>query len=52
MAQYAVIRTRVTRKKFSGAGAYITLHRPHVHGGQYSAARVKIQNGLDSIESG
>ncbi|KAF7149564.1 hypothetical protein RHSIM_Rhsim02G0177500 [Rhododendron simsii] len=49
---YAVLRTRVTRKKFSGAGARFTLHRPHVNGGQYSAARVKIQNGPDSIESG
>ncbi|KAI8568716.1 hypothetical protein RHMOL_Rhmol02G0222200 [Rhododendron molle] len=49
---YAVIRTRVTGKKFSGTGAHITLHRPHVNGGQYSAARVKIQNGRDSIETG
>ncbi|XP_058201407.1 protein neprosin-like [Rhododendron vialii] len=52
-AHNAVIRTRAdSKKKFFGAGAIISLHNPHVDGRQYSAAKVKIQNGPDSIEAG
>ncbi|KAH7833795.1 hypothetical protein Vadar_009784 [Vaccinium darrowii] len=49
---FAGIRTTGSSTKFSGAGAYISLHNPHVDGNQYSAARVKLQNGPDSIETG
>ncbi|KAH7840917.1 hypothetical protein Vadar_023291 [Vaccinium darrowii] len=50
---YAVVRTRANSdKKFVGAGGEMSLHNPHVDGRQYSAARVKIQNGPDSLETG
>ncbi|KAH7844916.1 hypothetical protein Vadar_033074 [Vaccinium darrowii] len=49
----AVVRTRAnSNEKFIGAGAQITVETPHVDGGQYSAAKMKIQNGPDSIEVG
>ncbi|KAH7843032.1 hypothetical protein Vadar_011957 [Vaccinium darrowii] len=47
----AVVRTRAnSNEKFIGAGAHISVEAPHVDGGQYSAAKMKIQNGPDSIE--
>ncbi|KAG5554163.1 hypothetical protein RHGRI_011885 [Rhododendron griersonianum] len=50
---YAVARTRSGSNKFLGAGAQeISLHNPHASGSQYSAAKIKIQNGPDSIEVG
>ncbi|XP_058203013.1 protein neprosin-like [Rhododendron vialii] len=50
---YAVLRTMAnSNKKFVGAGAQISTHNPHVDGRQYSAARVKIRNGPDSLETG
>ncbi|KAE9452309.1 hypothetical protein C3L33_15790, partial [Rhododendron williamsianum] len=50
---YAVLRTTAnSNKKFVGAGAQISTHNPHVDGRQYSAARVKIRNGPDSLETG
>lgn len=53
IAQYAVLRTTAnSNKKFVGAGAQISTHNPHVDGRQYSAARVKIRNGPDSLETG
>ncbi|KAG5554162.1 hypothetical protein RHGRI_011885 [Rhododendron griersonianum] len=52
-AHYAVARTRSGSNKFLGAGAQeISLHNPHASGSQYSAAKIKIQNGPDSIEVG
>ncbi|KAI8569538.1 hypothetical protein RHMOL_Rhmol02G0286300 [Rhododendron molle] len=51
-AHYAVVRTRGGQNKFNGAGATLSLHNPRVSGRQYSAARVKLINGADSIEVG
>ncbi|KAI8530680.1 hypothetical protein RHMOL_Rhmol11G0078400 [Rhododendron molle] len=52
-AHNVVLPTRAdSNKKFLGAGAALSLHNPHVDGRQYSAAKVKILNGPDSIEAG
>ncbi|KAH7844440.1 hypothetical protein Vadar_027988 [Vaccinium darrowii] len=51
---YAVVRTRAnSNKKFIGAGARISVEAPNdIEYRQYSAAKMKIQNGPDSIEVG
>ncbi|KAH7842582.1 hypothetical protein Vadar_006967 [Vaccinium darrowii] len=51
-AHYAIARTGTSSNKYLGAGAGISIHNPPASGRQYSAARVKIQNGPDSIEVG
>ncbi|KAH7844240.1 hypothetical protein Vadar_025932 [Vaccinium darrowii] len=51
-AHYAIARTGTSSNKYLGAGAGISIHNPPAFGRQYSAARVKIQNGPDSIEVG
>ncbi|KAE9455515.1 hypothetical protein C3L33_12566, partial [Rhododendron williamsianum] len=49
-AHYAVGRT--SGKPFIAAGARISIENPHVSGSQYSAARIKLRNGPDSVEVG
>ncbi|KAG5563137.1 hypothetical protein RHGRI_005779 [Rhododendron griersonianum] len=50
--EYAVVRTRAGAGKFNGAGATLSLHRPRVSRGQYSAGRFKIQNAVEAIQVG
>ncbi|KAI8569374.1 hypothetical protein RHMOL_Rhmol02G0273800 [Rhododendron molle] len=53
-AHEAVVRTRAnSNKKLRGAGAYISVHAPLIDiYGRSSGAKMKIQNGPDSIEVG
>ncbi|KAE9452102.1 hypothetical protein C3L33_16006, partial [Rhododendron williamsianum] len=50
--EFAVVRTRAGAGKFNGAGATLSLHRPRVPRGQYSAGRFKIQNAVEAIQVG
>lgn len=43
---------RTSGKPFIAAGARISIENPHVSGSQYSAARIKLRNGPDSVEVG
>ncbi|XP_075641980.1 uncharacterized protein LOC142613496 [Castanea sativa] len=48
---YAVVRTKYTNV-YHGGSAIISIYNPKVEGTQYSSARIKVQNGPDSIEVG
>lgn len=53
VAQFAVVRIRAnSNKKFVGAGGKISIHNPRVDGRSYSAARVSVRNGPDTIAAG
>ncbi|KAL9248371.1 hypothetical protein vseg_021700 [Gypsophila vaccaria] len=47
----AVVRTN-TQKKFYGSNAHLSLNKPGVQASQWSASRIKLSNGPDSIEAG
>ncbi|XP_047312464.1 uncharacterized protein LOC124915746 [Impatiens glandulifera] len=47
----AVVRTN-SGGPFSGAGAFVTIHKPKVDGGQYSAVRLRVENDVDAIQIG
>ncbi|KAF7151940.1 hypothetical protein RHSIM_Rhsim02G0167100 [Rhododendron simsii] len=50
---FAVVRIRAnSNKKFVGAGGKISIHNPRVDGRSYSAARVSVRNGPDTIAAG
>lgn len=49
---FGVVRTRAGAGKYNGAGAAFSLHQPKVSKGQYSAARFKIENGVEAIQVG
>ncbi|XP_050226240.1 uncharacterized protein LOC130014446 [Mercurialis annua] len=51
-AHYAIIRTKEPGRRYYGAGMGVSLYNPQVEGSQYSAARLKLANGPDSIEVG
>ncbi|XP_021729147.1 uncharacterized protein LOC110696167 [Chenopodium quinoa] len=50
----AVIQTNIadSNKKFFGSSASMTLYKPRVQKGQWSSSRIKLSNGVDSIEAG
>ncbi|KAK9692348.1 hypothetical protein RND81_09G258000 [Saponaria officinalis] len=48
---HAVVRTN-KKKKFYGTSALPSLNKPKVQVNQWSAARLKLSNGPDSIEAG
>lgn len=48
----AIARTTASRNKYTGAGCYISSHNPPAYGRQFTAARIKLQRGSDSIEAG
>ena len=53
IAQYAAIRTIAGPTKYiNGALAELSLYNPFCQGRQYSAARMTVQNGPDSIQVG
>ncbi|KAL9242262.1 hypothetical protein vseg_016281 [Gypsophila vaccaria] len=47
----AGVRT-TSNKNFYGSKAYVSAHKPVVATNQWSAARIKLSNGLESIEAG
>nr|XP_023917153.1 uncharacterized protein LOC112028699 [Quercus suber] len=49
---YAIVGTTDTNAKYHGGYAIISVYQPTVVGTQYSSARIKVQNGPDSIEVG
>ncbi|CAL5327770.1 unnamed protein product [Camellia sinensis] len=51
-ADYAVAETIDGPNKYSGASAVLSVHQPDVMGKQYSAGRMMIQNGPDSLQVG
>ncbi|CAL5415560.1 unnamed protein product [Camellia sinensis] len=51
-ADYAIVETIVGPNKYSGASAVLSVHQPDVVGKQYSAGRMMIQNGPDSLQVG
>ncbi|KAK9666637.1 hypothetical protein RND81_14G200000 [Saponaria officinalis] len=48
----AVVRTNDQNKKFYGVEGAPSLNKPKVNGAQWSAARMKLFNGVESIEAG
>ncbi|CAL5327761.1 unnamed protein product [Camellia sinensis] len=50
--RYAIVETIDGPNKYSGASAVLSVHQPDVAGKQYSAGRMMIQNGLDSLQVG
>ncbi|KAK9666633.1 hypothetical protein RND81_14G199800 [Saponaria officinalis] len=48
----AVVRTNDQNKKFYGAEGAPSLNKPKVNPAQWSAARMKLSNGVESIEAG
>ena len=54
LMQSAVIATTLDdmNRKFYGTSADLSLHKPVVQSSQWSSARVKLSNGLESIEAG
>ncbi|KAK9670025.1 hypothetical protein RND81_13G171400 [Saponaria officinalis] len=51
--QHAIIRTKANdAKKFIGAKAILSIHKPKVESNQWSSSRIKLINGGDSIEFG
>ncbi|KAI7988108.1 hypothetical protein LOK49_LG13G01207 [Camellia lanceoleosa] len=51
-ADYAIVETIDGPNKYSGASAVLSVHQPNVMGKQYSAGRMMIQNGPDSLQVG
>ncbi|XP_028098186.1 uncharacterized protein LOC114297907 [Camellia sinensis] len=51
-ADYAIVKTIDGPNKYSGASAVLSVYQPDVVGKQYSAGRMMIQNGLDSLQVG
>ncbi|CAL5442425.1 unnamed protein product [Camellia sinensis] len=51
-ADYAIVETIDGPNKYSGASAVLSVHQPDVVGKQYSAGRMMIQNGPDSLQVG
>ncbi|CAL5404435.1 unnamed protein product [Camellia sinensis] len=51
-ADYAIVETIDGPNKYSGASAVLSVHQPGVRGKQYSAGRMMIQNGPDSLQVG
>ncbi|CAL5373805.1 unnamed protein product [Camellia sinensis] len=51
-ADYAIVETINGPNKYSGASAVLSVHQPDVVGKQYSAGRMMIQNGPDSLQVG
>ena len=51
-SQYAIVRTKNTNIVYHGGSTIISIYNPKVEGTQYSSARIKVQNGPDSIEVG
>ncbi|CAL5375847.1 unnamed protein product [Camellia sinensis] len=49
---YAIVETIDGPNKYSGASAVLSVHQPDVVGKQYSAGRMMIQNGPDSLQVG
>ncbi|CAL5373685.1 unnamed protein product [Camellia sinensis] len=49
-ADYAIVETIDGPNKYSGASAVISVHQPNVVGKQYSAGRMMIENGPDSLQ--
>ncbi|CAL5373691.1 unnamed protein product [Camellia sinensis] len=52
MLTYAIVKTIDGPNKYSGASAVLSVYQPDVVGKQYSAGRMMIQNGLDSLQVG
>ncbi|KAF5957075.1 hypothetical protein HYC85_004300 [Camellia sinensis] len=52
ITQYAIVETIDGPNKYSGASAVLSVHQPNVVGKQYSAGRMMIQNGPDSLQVG
>lgn len=51
--QTAVIRTTgYGGRKFFGASGSVTVYQSKVYGNEWSASRIKLLNGPDSIEAG
>ncbi|CAL5415716.1 unnamed protein product [Camellia sinensis] len=50
--QYAIVETIDGPNKYSGASAVLSVHQPDVVGKQYSAGRMMIENGPDSLQFG
>ena len=44
--------TKNKNNVYHGGSASISIYNPKVEGTQYSSARIKVQNGPDSIEVG
>ncbi|XP_028099913.1 uncharacterized protein LOC114299388 [Camellia sinensis] len=51
-ADYAIVETIDGPNKYSGASTVLSVHQPDVVGKQYSAGRMMIQNGPDSLQVG
>ncbi|XP_028124410.1 uncharacterized protein LOC114321445 [Camellia sinensis] len=51
-ADYAIVETIDGPNKYSGASAVLSVHQPDVVGKQYSAGRMMIANGPDSLQFG
>ncbi|CAL5375844.1 unnamed protein product [Camellia sinensis] len=51
-ADYAIVETIDGPNKYSGASAVLSVYQPDVVGKQYSAGRMMIQNGPDSLQVG
>ncbi|CAL5442433.1 unnamed protein product [Camellia sinensis] len=49
---YAIVETIDGPNKYSGTSAVLSVHQPDVVGKQYSAGRMMIQNGPDSLQVG
>ncbi|CAL5327652.1 unnamed protein product [Camellia sinensis] len=49
---YAIVKTIDGPNKYSGASAVLSVYQPDVVGKQYSAGRMMIQNGPDSLQVG
>ena len=52
ITQYAIVETIDGPNKYSGASAVLSVHQPDVVGKQYSAGRMMIRNGPDSLQVG
>ncbi|CAL5360037.1 unnamed protein product [Camellia sinensis] len=52
ITQYAIVETIDGPNKYSGTSAVLSVHQPDVVGKQYSAGRMMIQNGPDSLQVG
>lgn len=50
--QLAVARTWAGQDRYAGGSGNISLHNPRAYGLQFTAARIKLQRGPDSIEAG
>ncbi|CAL5360850.1 unnamed protein product [Camellia sinensis] len=50
--KYAIVETIDGPNKYSGASAVLSVHQPDVVGKQYSAGRMMIANGPDSLQFG